>query len=68
MIFGRPPLSLLGGCTGFIFSITVGLFRFLNSLSYSLGVLVRTADVVIFSTYLAFASLKPLLVVAAVGF
>ena len=67
MIFGRPPLSLLGGCTGFIFSITVGLFRFLNSLSYSLGVLV-SPDAVIFSTYLDLASLNPLLVVAAVGF
>ena len=67
MIFGRPPLSLLGGCTGFIFSITVGLFRFLNSLSYSLGVLV-SHDAVIFSTYLDLASLNPLLVVAAVGF
>ena len=67
MIFGRPPLSLLGGCTGFIFSITVGLFRFLNSLSYSRGVLV-SPDAVIFSTYFDFASLKPLLVVAAVGF
>ena len=57
MIFGREPLSLLAGFTGFIFRMTAGLLRFLNSFNCSLGVFVKP---VIFSTYLDLAASKPL--------